>query len=163
MAEGPRVWAATRVSLVRTANEDGWRVDVIAGDAPDGDWSGSLPSIRPRALVADGMGDHGSGDVASSIALDALCRHFDPDGVSDIRSAIAEANWAVFSAMDEPPGCMSQSFARFVLQAERADTLAEWRDKQPRSGWMSARLLLLLAIPVAIIGITLATPDRARN
>lgn len=104
MAEGPRVWAATRVGLVRTANEDGWRVGGIASDAPDGNWSGSLPSTRPWVLVADGMGGHGSGDVASSIALDALCRHFDRDGASDIRSAIAAANWAVFSAMDEPPG-----------------------------------------------------------
>lgn len=98
------MWAATRVGLVRTANEDGWRVGGIAGDAPDGNWSGSLPSTRPWVLVADGMGGHGSGDVASSVALDALCRHFDRDGASDMRSAIAEANWAVFSAMDEAPG-----------------------------------------------------------
>lgn len=104
MAEGPLVWAATRVGLVRTANEDGWRVGGIAGDAPDENWSGFLPSTRPWVLVADGMGGHGSGDVASSVALEALCRHFDRDGASDMRSAIAEANWAVFSAMDEPPG-----------------------------------------------------------
>ena len=132
MAEGPRVWAATRVGLVRTANEDGWRVGGIAGDAPDGNWSGSLPSTRPWVLVADGMGGHGSGDVASSVALDALCRHFDRDGASDMRSAIAEANWAVFSAMDEAPGRRAMgttvagfrrratSFLRFDLDAHLA-------------------------------------------
>ena len=97
------VWAATRVGLVRRANEDGWRVGMTASDAPDGDWSGSLPSTRPWVLVADGMGGHSSGDVASSIALDVLCSHFDRDGASDIRSAIAAANWAVFAAMDEQP------------------------------------------------------------
>lgn len=104
MADAPRMWAATRAGLIRAANEDRWRVGGIAGDAADGNWSGVLPVGRPWALVADGMGGHGAGEVASSIAIEALCRHFDSDGPSDMHSAIAAANWAVFAAMDEPPG-----------------------------------------------------------
>lgn len=104
MADGPKVWAATRVGLVRGVNEDRWRVGGVAGEAADGNWAGSLSAARPWTLVADGMGGHGAGDVASSIALDTLCRLLDRDGSTDLRSAIAEANWAVFAAMDQPPG-----------------------------------------------------------
>lgn len=104
MADRPRVWAATRLGLVRVTNEDRWRVGGVGGDAEDGDWAGLLPNDRPWALVADGMGGHGAGEVASSVALDTLCRLLEKYGPSDIRSVIAEANWAVFAAMEEPSG-----------------------------------------------------------
>jgi serine/threonine protein phosphatase PrpC len=121
VADGPRVWAATRLGLVRAANEDSWRVGGVRGGAADTDWAGLLPDDSPWALVADGMGGHGAGEVASSVALDTLCLLLGKDGASDIRSAIAEANWAVFAAMDEPSGrrAMGTTVAGFCCAAGR--------------------------------------------
>jgi protein phosphatase len=93
----------------------------VGGDAADSDWAGLLPDDKPWALVADGMGGHGAGDVASSVALDTLCSLFGTDGPSDIHSVIAEANWAVFAAMDKPSGRrgMGTTLAGFCLAAGR--------------------------------------------
>jgi serine/threonine protein phosphatase PrpC len=121
VSDGAKVWAATRLGLVRAANEDRWRVGGVGGGAADADWAGPLPDDKPWAVVADGMGGHGAGDVASSVALDTLCSLLGQDGPPDIRSAIAEANWAVFAAMDEPFGRrgMGTTLAGFCRAAGR--------------------------------------------
>ena len=48
--------------------------------------------------------------------------------------------------LDPAPRLMNRSFAQFVLQIERPDTLREWRRRQPRSGWLAARLPVLFAV-----------------
>lgn len=70
----------------------------------DSDWNGPLPGDRPWALVADGMGGHGAGEVASSVALDAFDALLDTRGTSDLNPVIWEANRAVFDAMRGPSG-----------------------------------------------------------
>jgi len=52
--------AATDTGNVRAANEDSLRV---------------IPSIN-LAVIADGMGGHKAGDIASRMAVDSLCEHF---------------------------------------------------------------------------------------
>lgn len=48
--------------------------------------------------------------------------------------------------LDPAPRLMNRSFAQFVLQIERPDSLREWRRRQPRSSWLSARLPVLFAV-----------------
>ena len=69
-----RSGAATDVGQVRSLNEDG----VLA--------SGSL------CAVADGMGGHRGGEVASAMALAALGRHFSGGSADDLIAAVAAAN-----------------------------------------------------------------------
>lgn len=104
MPDAPRVWAATRLGLVRPTNEDRWRVGAHRPDGGDIDWSGAFPGEHPWALVADGMGGHGAGEVASAVALDALDGLLRTCGTSDLNSAIWQANRAVFDAMPGPSG-----------------------------------------------------------
>lgn len=53
--------AATDIGLVRAVNEDSLRI---------------MPEIN-LAVVADGMGGHKAGDIASRMAVSALCDHFE--------------------------------------------------------------------------------------
>lgn len=51
------------------------------------------------AVVADGMGGHGHGDIASRIAVAAVVEHYENgtgDLVAGVRAAVARANRAVF-------------------------------------------------------------------
>ena len=78
----------------RLVNEDSWISDTNLG----------------LYAIADGMGGHGSGDVASSMAVDAIREVFaqtsqaaTPMGVTKlIQSAIKQANSAVYGANQSP-------------------------------------------------------------
>ena len=65
--------------------------------------------------------------------------------------------------LDPSPRLMNRSFALFVRQAERPNTLDSWRKDQPRSSWMAAKLPLLIAIPVAVVGLTLAAAESGQE
>ena len=121
MPDVPRAWAATRLGLVRSANEDRWRVGAHRPDGEDVDWTGSLLEVRPWALVADGMGGHGAGEVASSVALDAFDEVLGTCGTSDLGSAIWQANRAVFDAMPGPSGrrAMGTTVAGLCMDGRR--------------------------------------------
>ena len=66
------VWAATHVGRVRALNEDRCLVDDWRSDGTSAIWRGTFPLGRGWAVVADGLGGHHAGDVASEIAVSAI-------------------------------------------------------------------------------------------
>src|SRR5687768_6656386 len=82
------VGAKTDVGLVREGNEDSYLIE------------------EPVFVVADGMGGHLAGDVASSIAVDVIARRAqDTDlGVEDaLRGAVRDANAAIWERSQGGP------------------------------------------------------------
>jgi serine/threonine protein phosphatase PrpC len=76
--------AATDIGQVRVINEDSIRI---------------MPSIQ-LAVVADGMGGHKSGDIASRMAVNSLCDHFEEQamfGMGKKNDATATAMTDAFS------------------------------------------------------------------
>ncbi len=83
-----RVGARTDVGLVRENNQDGYRSD------------------HPLHAVADGMGGHRGGEVASDLALDVLSSWKDRllDDPERLREAVLESNQAVFRRGQDEEG-----------------------------------------------------------
>ena len=77
--------AATDVGQVRTNNED---TSLVTEDL---------------FVVADGMGGHAAGEVASQVAVAALRANFVDHTVDGLRSAVEEANRAVFEQQAGDP------------------------------------------------------------
>ena len=101
----------TDTGLVRTLNEDtvAW---VKPQDASAATPRGSL------ALVADGMGGHAAGEVASALAADVIRRlYYDLDGpVPDVlASAFAAANRAILDYAADHPECRGMGTTCTVL------------------------------------------------
>jgi protein phosphatase len=99
----------TDTGLVRTLNEDS-----VAWVTPHDDDvnRGSL------ALVADGMGGHAAGEVASALAADVVRRlYYDLDGPIPqvLASAFAAANRAIIEYAQEHPECRGMGTTCTVL------------------------------------------------
>ena len=62
-------------------------------------------------IVADGMGGHKNGEIASSIALNLICERFrnissvgnKEDAINWIQSTVSEANVSIFKYVSEHP------------------------------------------------------------
>jgi serine/threonine protein phosphatase PrpC len=96
-------WATLRWGLrsdpgqLRTNNED--FAGVVAPDGAEGGWDRS-----PMFVVADGMGGHASGEVASSVAVTVALESWSsgPPGANALRGALRSANLAVFDMANKP-------------------------------------------------------------
>ena len=94
-----RVGATTDIGQVREGNEDSYLV------------------LEPLYAVADGMGGHRGGEVASSLALETVQGMFDRQEGS-LAEQVAEANRAVF---DRSQNDRSVSGMGTTLTAARVD------------------------------------------
>jgi protein phosphatase len=94
------VWISTHVGRVRSANEDLYLVgDRIGRDSIEG-WSGTLAGDRGWAMIADGMGGHDDGGIASRIVVEAIAGSI--EGARDeaaVTSMILDANRKLFEGM----------------------------------------------------------------
>ncbi len=97
-----RVGAATDIGQVREGNEDSYLVD------------------EPLFAVADGMGGHRGGEVASKLALDTIERMFQRrEGT--LSGQVEEANRAVFerSSLDRRVAGMGTTLTAALLEGDR--------------------------------------------
>lgn len=114
--------AMTHVGLVRSGNEDAFAVSAT-NEFPLSRWNGTLPLQCGWALVADGIGGHVAGEVASQIVVELLRpvlrsltnRH-------EITLAVNTANVGLFAAMERHPALegMGTTLACAILHQDRA-------------------------------------------
>ena len=97
------VWAASHTGLVRERNEDCWGISGVTDRAADGVVvHAAIESGAFVAVVADGLGGHPCGDVASRLAVDTVLRA-DPCTADELVLAVHAANEAIYSHMFEVP------------------------------------------------------------
>lgn len=112
--------ASSRIGK-RPRNEDRFYIPV-----PDG--------AAGLAMVADGMGGHRSGDIASSVGAEAaekVIRTSRGKAASRLKRAVSEANRAVFTLSREQPECEGMGTTMTVaLAGARQWTLAQVGDSR---------------------------------
>jgi PPM family protein phosphatase len=93
-------WATTHVGRVRSLNEDVCLVgDWRSGKAIE-NWRGLLSTCPAWAVIADGMGGHEAGYVASRVAVDAIAELIkDASSESSISAMLETANRRLFEEM----------------------------------------------------------------
>lgn len=119
-ASGYHCWAYSHPGLVRLNNEDAYAISL--GPVAETCWQGVIPTTG-WVLIADGMGGHAAGQVASRLALECLggLAHLlrDEDGVDQ---AIAGVHSALFDAMREDATLvgMGTTIAGVILTPDEA-------------------------------------------
>jgi PPM family protein phosphatase len=94
--------AATDIGLVREGNEDSYLTE------------------EPLFAVADGMGGHRGGEVASQLAVETLEKRF-KQGAGDLPDQVQEANRVVFerSVVDEKVAGMGTTLTAALVEGDR--------------------------------------------
>ena len=93
-------WAATDVGLVRSGNEDSYRTSGQLNEKTNERWEGKLKS-HAWAFVADGMGGHAGGEIASTLAIECLATVLPSLATSEeVRAALEATNLALYDAME---------------------------------------------------------------
>jgi protein phosphatase len=100
MPERAPVYASTHVGYLRAHNEDRCRTPDWRTSGEDEDWRGTTDRVGGWVLIADGMGGHGAGEIASEVAVDTLAKRLPhTTGEQGLVSAILDANGSVHDAM----------------------------------------------------------------
>lgn len=113
--------AITHTGLVRGHNEDAIAVSA-ASELPKTGWTGTLPSVGGWALVADGIGGHAGGEVASLLVVELLRPVMSLlTDVHAVAQALTAASNGLFDTMDRYPGLrgMGSTIAGAILQRDR--------------------------------------------
>lgn len=116
-----RIHALSHLGEVRTRNEDA--IAIPLADDLIFSWSGEVPPDNCWALLADGMGGHVAGEVASELALVVLRPRMSTiRDEADIVRAVADADTALYLAMDMRPELqgMGTTVAGVVLVGDDA-------------------------------------------
>jgi protein phosphatase len=98
-------WVATHPGLVRSSNQDCALVQARRTINQTDAWKGSIPASHAWAAVADGMGGHEAGNIASELTIAAVL-----EGVSAVVSEhefadlARTANRRIFEAMRRGEG-----------------------------------------------------------
>lgn len=94
-----RIVAATHTGSVRTRNEDCYGATSLAASRTDGEVvSVEVSKLPCCAVVADGLGGHPAGDIASAVAVESVLAE-ESKTASDLVAAVHRANQAVVDAM----------------------------------------------------------------
>lgn len=96
---------------LREVNEDSVAYMIAADSDP-------MPERQLLALVADGMGGHAAGEVASRIAADTVLRlYYETEGSPDevLRACLAAANAAILERSRTDPDCQGMGTTCTVL------------------------------------------------
>ncbi|MFD1611142.1 hypothetical protein ACFSCW_04930 [Sphingomonas tabacisoli] len=101
-------------------------------------------SSLPERVVLDAIARGGFVNMRKAVALQSLVR----------RGLII---------LDPAPRLMNKSFAIFIRQTERPDTLAAWRARQPKSAWSSIKLPMAIALPALVLMLGLASAQSGQE
>jgi protein phosphatase len=96
-------WAATDVGLVRAGNEDAFATSSQPPGERMSTWEGPL-GAGAWSIVADGMGGHNAGEIASELAVECLRRVLRADfSCSELVASLEAANLSLYDAMEHRP------------------------------------------------------------
>lgn len=97
-------WISSDRGTLRPKNEDRCCADAWTSDGSDGAWAVPLNSGRWWAAVADGMGGHDAGELASETVIAGLQALLDRTDEPLLGSLLEHVNDMVFEAMFTPSG-----------------------------------------------------------
>lgn len=98
---------------------------------------------------------------AERVALDAIARgNFLNMQASLVLRSLVRRRLVTLEPMPHP---FNESFAMFVRQAERPETIRSWREKQPKGNWSIARWPLLIGVPAGLLLVAYAAAQQGES
>src|SRR3954447_8595820 len=129
MASERRVWTATHVGRVRSANEDLYLVGSRIGADPIESWCGRLADGHGSAAIADGLGGHDDGKIASRIVIEAIAGSIETvRDEADVTLIVENAHRKLFEGMYSGrgrPGMGSTIVGVFTSTVKRWSSTSE--------------------------------------